>query len=76
MVLFPFLLIDRSAGYKEEREVERRKVQYQQQQTKDCESVTPNKWGTSDKEILQSTVRNPSDTDFASSPVLGWQVFL
>ena len=72
----PSLLIDSLASFKEQREVGRRKVQYQQLDTKDCESVNPKEWGTRDKETLQSTVRNPSDTDFASSPVLGWQVFL
>lgn len=71
-----FLLIDSSAGFKEQGDVGRRNLQYQQLETKDCESVTPKRWGTRDKETLQSTVRNPSDTDFASSPVLGWQVFL
>lgn len=34
-------------------------------------SVTPKKQGIRDKEILQSTVKNPSGTDFASHPVLG-----
>lgn len=70
------LLIDSLAGFKEQREVRRRKVQYQQLETKDCESVTPKKWGTRDKETLQSTVRDSSDTDFASSPVPGWQMLL
>lgn len=51
-------------------------MRYQQLESKDFETVTPKKWGTRDKETLHSTVRNPSDTDFASSPVLGWQVFL
>lgn len=69
------LLIDSSSGFKEQREVRRRKVQYQQLETKDCESVAPKKW-EEELETLQSTVRNPSDTDFASSPVLGWQMFL
>lgn len=74
--LLSSLLTDSSAGFKEQREEGRGKVRYQQLESKDFETVTPKKWGTRDKETLHSTVRNPSDTDFASSPVLGWQVFL
>lgn len=57
------------------KEKQRGKVRCQQLESKDFEFITPKRRGTRDKETLQSTVRNPSDTDFASSPALSWQVF-
>lgn len=57
------------------KEKQRGKVQCQQLESKDFESVTLKRWGKRDKETLQSTVRNPSGTDFASSPALSWHVF-
>lgn len=57
------------------KEKQRGKVRCQQLVSNDFEFVTPKRRGAGDKETLQSTVRNPSDTDFASSPALSWQVF-